>query len=283
MNIPFIPLFTREISCSLSRSLARTLDADALPRCPGSQMNNGRPLPEPGRPAVHSVLRWILKAAIVSHALFILMTSLIISAYAFIDPPVTVLSAYRLLVSGWKIDRPRPVKLSRVPWFVKRMVIAVEDDKFYRHWGFDLEAFRRAAEYNRRIGKPLYGGSTLTMQTARTLFLVPFKSYLRKYLELIVALELEIILSKDRILELYLSWAEWGKGVFGVDAASRHHAGISVSNLSLEQGARLVALLSSPIRYTPDTMMKSGILQERYGFLMRVFIPAPEPEILEAP
>jgi monofunctional biosynthetic peptidoglycan transglycosylase len=151
------------------------------------------------------------------------------------------------------------------------MVISVEDYKFYKHWGFDMEAFERAMQYNKALGRPMYGGSTLTMQTARTLFLVPFKSYIRKYMELIITLELELILSKNRILELYLSWAEWGRGVFGIDAASRKYFGVSVGRLSVEQAARIVALLSSPVRFMPWTLERSRILNARYIFLLDAF------------
>jgi monofunctional biosynthetic peptidoglycan transglycosylase len=156
------------------------------------------------------------------------------------------------------------------------MLISVEDYKFYRHFGLDFEGIKRAYEINSRIGSPMYGGSTLTMQVARTLFLVPEKSYLRKYLEVIVALELELLLGKDRILELYFGYAEWGKGVFGAEAASRRYYGLPLRSLSRDQGARLVAILSSPIKYRPDYFGKSLILRERYDFLAARIAPAPE-------
>ncbi len=180
--------------------------------------------------------------------------------------------AYRAWGNGWKVTPPRPVKLSAVPSHVKRMLVAVEDNKFYEHHGLDFEAVKRAKEINARLGRPLYGGSTLTMQLARTLFLVPEKSYLRKYLEVIAALELELILPKERILELYFGYAEWGKGVFGIEAAARAHYGRPLAQLSRDEAARLVALLSSPIKYKPSTLERSAILRSRYLFLARRFV-----------
>ncbi len=218
--------------------------------------------------------RWGLRAlrlAALAHIAFIATTSLLILCYRSVDPPLTVLALSRKYLDGWTIQRPRPSAMASLPKTLRFMLVAVEDSKFWTHHGFDLEAFKRAAEVNKAIGQPLYGGSTLTMQVARTLFLVPAKSYLRKYLEFIIALELELILPKERILELYFSWAEWGKGVFGVEAASLWHYKKSVRSLSVEQWARLVAILSSPIRYGPYDVEKRSILRSRYDFLIKKY------------
>ena len=214
------------------------------------------------------------KALALALAFYLLATSLLVACYRRVDPPVTVLMAWRKFGFGWRIEPPRPVPLRRIPSQVRRMLISVEDGKFYEHFGLDFEAFRNAREINARIGKPLYGGSTLTMQVARTLFLVPVKSYLRKGLEVLVALELELILPKERILELYFGYAEWGRGVLGIEAASRRYYGTGVQSLSRDEAARLVALLSSPIKYTPSTLSRNGILRERYAYLARRYVEA---------
>lgn len=218
------------------------------------------------------ILLLILKAVLVVHLAYIGITSMAILAYKFTNPAFIVLQPYRAIGYGWKLQKPIPLKLNKVPLYVRSMLVAVEDGKFYDHFGLDFEAFKRAREINEKVGKPLYGGSTLTMQVARTLFLVPEKSYVRKYFEVIAALELEIILSKERILELYFSYAEWGKGIFGIEAASRKYYGMGVASISRDQAARLVALLSSPIKYTPSTLSKSAILRERYAYLTRRFV-----------
>lgn len=219
-------------------------------------------------------LRALGLALLLLHAAYILATSLLILCFRVSSPSATVLMAYRKWGYGWKLSAPRPLPLRAVPPYVRSMLISVEDGKFYDHHGFDLDAFKRAYEVNARLKRPLYGGSTLTMQLARTLFLVPEKSYLRKYLEIIAALELELFLSKERILELYFGYAEWGKGLFGIEAAARHYYGKGVAALSREQSARLIALLSSPIKYGPKTLEKSAILRERYSYLLRRYVGA---------
>lgn len=225
----------------------------------------------PGRVVGRAIL-FILKAIFFIHLVYIVFTSTLIITYKFIDPPYTVLMSYRALGYGWKLEKPIPVSIKKIPVYIKSMLVSVEDGKFYEHHGIDMAAFKRAKEINERVGKPLYGGSTLTMQVARTLFLVPEKSYVRKYFEVITALELELFLPKDRILELYFGYAEWGKGIFGIEAAARHYYGTGVGNLSRDQSARLIALLSSPIKYSPSTLTKSGILRERYAYLTRRFV-----------
>lgn len=207
---------------------------------------------------------------------YLAAAGLLISVYRYVDPPVTVLMAYRKWSFGWKIEAPRPVRLTRVPRYIRSMLVAIEDDKFYEHHGIDMEAFARAREINKRIGRPLYGGSTLTMQVARTLFLVPEKSYLRKYLEVLTALELEALLPKKRILELYFGYAEWGKGLFGIESASRKWYGSGISDISRDEASRLIALLSSPVKYGPYTLQKSLILRERYAYLSHRYDPPPE-------
>jgi monofunctional glycosyltransferase len=229
-------------------------------------------------------LRLILVWLLALQLCYLLATGLLISIYRFVDPPATVLIAYRKWGFGWKVQAPRPVSLGKVPRYLRSMLISVEDGKFYEHHGLDFEAFQRAREINKRLGKPLYGGSTLTMQVARTLFLVPEKSYVRKYLEVLTALELEALLPKSRILELYFGYAEWGRGLFGIESAAKFWFGKGLSVLSRDEAARLVALLSSPIRYGPATLHKNGILRERYRYLSARFDPVvAEPAAPEAP
>ncbi len=234
----------------------------------------------PGRGAgrLRGLAPILLKVIILVHIFWIGTTSLLVFSYKYIDPSATVLMAWRKWADGWLIRPPRPVPLKAVPYWMRSMLISVEDHRFYEHHGFDFAAIRQAYEIDKRLGEPLYGGSTLTMQVARTLFLVPAKSYLRKYLEVIVTVELEAILGKDRILQLYFGYAEWGKGLFGVDATARRWFGRGVRDLTREEGARLVAILSSPIKYRPNWFGRSLILQERYDFLVRRYLPSLEPE-----
>jgi len=253
----------------LSRAIRRSTRALRIKR--------GDPLPalkqqSPLARTLGLVSRSVVRSVILLHLWYIGVTALVVICFAFVDPGATTLSMYRKYVDGWKISRPISVSMARVPKTARRMLVSVEDSTFFSHHGIEMEAFQRAIEINQEIGRPMYGGSTLTMQTARTLFLVPFKSYLRKYLELIVTFELELFLPKERILELYFSWAEWGKGVFGIEAASRRYFGTSVSRLDPTQTASLIAVLSSPIRFVPSTLAKSRILTSRYEFLLDRYV-----------
>jgi monofunctional glycosyltransferase len=265
-------------SAALGRALALPLTESGL--APPPELAPYSPLPPRRRKAVgfalhvaRAALVWILAITLC----YLTAAALLISVYRWVDPPVTVLMAYRSWRFGWKIEGPKPLRLAKVPRYVRSMLVSIEDYKFYEHHGIDLEAFERAREINKRLGKPLYGGSTLTMQVARTLFLVPEKSYVRKYLEVLTAFELEALLSKTRILELYFGYAEWGKGIFGIESASHKWYGRDISAISRDEAARLIALLSSPIKYGPDTIRKSRILSERYGYLSYRYDAPPEP------
>lgn len=173
----------------------------------------------------------------------------------------------RHVLMGWKVAPPRYLPLAKIPKSVRNMTVRVEDGTFFEHWGIEPAAIKNAYRLNKGFGEPLYGGSTITMQAARTLFLIPEKSYARKWLEAIVTMEMEAILGKNRILELYFNYAEWGKGIFGIEAASRHHFKRGVASLSTDQAIRLVTLLSSPIRYGPYNFSRNGILRSRYQYL----------------
>ena len=132
---------------------------------------------------------------------------------------------------------------------LKRAVIAAEDAKFVHHEGFDLEGIQRALERNDRKGKVVAGGSTISQQLAKNLFLSGERSWLRKGQEAVITWMLESMMSKERILEIYLNVVEWGDGVFGAEAAARHHFGTTAGRLSAPQAAYLAAVLPSPRRY----------------------------------
>ncbi|MCX7655328.1 MAG: transglycosylase domain-containing protein [Treponemataceae bacterium] len=221
--------------------------------------------------ALFRALKAIGKIILCAHGIFILSTSLCLGIFRFINPGATTLMVYRRVGYGWEIKRPLFLPLNKIPRSVRTMVIRVEDGDFYNHRGVLLAALKNAYQLNQKLGSPVYGGSTITMQTARTLFLIPEKSYFRKYLEIIVALEMELLLSKDRILELYLNYAEWGKGIFGIERAARTYYKKGIQSLTTDQAIRIVTLLSSPIRYTPETLIKNGILRSRYLYLVQRF------------
>lgn len=138
------------------------------------------------------------------------------------------------------------VPLSKISPYLQQAVVLAEDDTFYSHAGFDAKAMKKAARLNWKKGRFLRGGSTITMQLARNLYLSPEKSLWRKFRELLIALKLERELSKKRILELYLNVAEWGDGIYGAEAAAKHYFGKSAANLSKREAAFLAAILPRP-------------------------------------
>jgi monofunctional glycosyltransferase len=141
------------------------------------------------------------------------------------------------------------VPYERVSGQLKRAVVAAEDAKFVDHEGFDWQAISKAIDKNERQGKVVSGASTISQQLAKNLFLSGERSWLRKGQEAAITWMLETALSKRRILELYLNYAEWGEGVFGAEAAARYHFGVSAGALGAPQAAFLAAILPSPRRY----------------------------------
>ena len=141
------------------------------------------------------------------------------------------------------------VDYGRASVHLKRAIVAAEDAKFVDHEGFDWEGIQRALEKNQRRGKVVAGGSTITQQLAKNLFLTGERSILRKAQEAIITGMLESVMDKRRILEIYLNVVEWGEGVFGAEAAARHYFGASAAAIMPEQAARLAAMLPRPRYY----------------------------------
>jgi monofunctional glycosyltransferase len=132
---------------------------------------------------------------------------------------------------------------------LKRAVVAAEDAKFTQHEGFDWDGIQKALEKNEKQGKVVAGGSTISQQLAKNLFLSGSRSWVRKGQEAVITWMLESVMSKRRILELYLNVAEWGDGVFGAEAAAVHYFGVPAAQLSPRQSAWLAAILPAPQRY----------------------------------
>lgn len=169
------------------------------------------------------------------------------------DPETTRFMEIRLKAIRKKIPGARLkqqwVDYGRISIHLKRAIIVAEDAKFIDHDGFDWKGIQQAIEKNQKRGKIVAGGSTLTQQLAKNLFLSGERSALRKGEEAIIAAMLEAVMDKRRIFELYLNVAEWGEGVFGAEAAALHYFSVSAANLSPEQAARLAATLPRPQYY----------------------------------
>lgn len=143
----------------------------------------------------------------------------------------------------------RWVPYDKISVHLKRAVVAAEDDKFVDHEGFDWEGIQKAIEKNQKKGKTVAGGSTISQQLAKNLFLSPTKSYFRKAEEAVITVMIEALWDKRRILEVYLNVVEWGNGVFGCEAAAQRYYRVSAAQLTPPQAARLAVMLPNPRKY----------------------------------
>jgi len=173
--------------------------------------------------------------------------------WKFFDPGHTAFMNHRLAELREK-DPKAELKHSWVDYdkisvHLKRAVIASEDDKFVDHEGFDWEGIQKAIEKNQKKGKVVAGGSTISQQLAKNLFLSAAKTPWRKAEEAIITLELEMLWDKERILEVYLNSVEWGEGIFGAEAAAKRYYGSTAARLTPEQAARLAVMLPAPRRF----------------------------------
>jgi len=188
-------------------------------------------------------------AFVVLHLYFAAM----IAWWASHPPRETAFMAERIETLREKNPRARLsyrfVPYERIATSLKRAMIAAEDAKFVDHEGFDWDGIQYAIAKNEKRGRIVAGGSTITQQLAKNLFLSGSRSWLRKGEEAVITLMLEAMLDKRRIFELYLNVIEWGEGVFGAEAAARHYFGESASRLSAEQAARLAAMAPNPRFY----------------------------------
>ncbi|MEW5734180.1 MAG: monofunctional biosynthetic peptidoglycan transglycosylase [Thermodesulfobacteriota bacterium] len=150
---------------------------------------------------------------------------------------------------------------------VKRAIVASEDAKFLEHEGFDWEAMQDAWEKNRKKGRIVAGGSTISQQLAKNLFLSSSRSKIRKAEEAVITVMIEQVLSKKRILEIYMNVVEWGDGVFGIEAAARHYYNKSAGKLTTSQAARLASMLPRPKYY--DSHPNSRALSRKAGIIER--------------
>lgn len=163
--------------------------------------------------------------------------------------------------------RHKWVPYNRVSNNLKRAIIAAEDSNFSGHEGVDWQAMQRAYERNTRKGKVVAGGSTITQQLAKNLFLSGERSYLRKAQEVVITYMLEYWMDKERIFEIYLNVVEWGNGVFGAEAAAQHYYGVSAASLSNYQAARMAVMLPRPRFY--DRNRGSAYLARRTELILR--------------
>jgi monofunctional glycosyltransferase len=200
------------------------------------------------------------------------------------NPKKTAMMEYR--EDEWR-DKGKKFKItqkwvpySRISPYMTKAVLIGEDDKFWQHEGFDYEAMQKAIEKDIKAKKFKLGGSTISQQLAKNLYLSPSKNPVRKIREAIITWRMEKALSKKRILEIYLNVAEWGEGIFGIEAASNHYYGIPASSLSPEQSARLASVLPNPRKFNPLREQKYVVHRANliYSIMVKRGIVPPEYE-----
>lgn len=184
---------------------------------------------------------------------FFALSILWVLVYKFINPPVTFLMVQKGLErkyngKPWKLDKTWK-DFDELSYHLKKAALAGEDSRFMNHYGFDLKAMEKAYEKNRK-GKKIRGGSTITQQTAKNVFLWSGRSYVRKAFEAYFAILMELFWSKQRILEVYLNSIEMGDGIYGAEEASIAYFNKSASNLTKGEAALIIAALPNPIRWS---------------------------------
>ncbi|HEX2830411.1 MAG TPA: monofunctional biosynthetic peptidoglycan transglycosylase [Burkholderiales bacterium] len=191
--------------------------------------------------------------------------------YSRFNPDMTAFMRARL--EALREDKPRAklvyafVPYGHISANLKRAVVAAEDATFFQHDGFDWKGIQKAYEKNLREGEVVAGGSTITQQLAKNLFLTGERAFWRKAQEAAITVMIEVIMDKRRILELYLNVIEWGEdGIFGAEAAARYHFGVTAAHLGPEQAARLAAMVPSPRSYGPGR--NTAYLQRRTSTIL---------------
>lgn len=190
------------------------------------------------------IFRWIIKPLLVVFFVFNLLVAILLGIGRFV--PVNhsaFMLAHRL--DGGKIHQSW-VDYDNIAKSTKQAAIASEDATFATHNGFDFASIERAIKHNEAEGAISVGGSTISQQLAKNLFLTSHRSYIRKAEEAVIVVMMERIWDKKRILEVYLNVAEFGEGIYGIEAAARHYYGKSAKNLSREQSALLISMLPNP-------------------------------------
>ena len=206
------------------------------------------------------------------HVVFILLTLGFSLLYSILPPGISTLHVYRRWIDGIKPKYPvRFIALEKLNPNLTEMLIAAEDGNFPVHRGIDIESMKQAWQINRQLGYYAAGASTLTQQLARTLFLFPKKWMVRKYAEIWLALSMELVMPKKRIVELYVNVVEWGPGIYGIDAAARHWFKKPATALGVDELARLVAILPNPLDYTPHSFWRHSDLRWRWQYLWQRF------------
>ena len=219
----------------------------------------------------HWLWRFFRAAVIAGLIVFVIGPIVVVAIYRFAPPPVTYLMVQRAF-EGRGFER-RWVPMRQISPSLVRAVIAAEDARFCEHHGFDVKAIQTAMAANER-GKTLRGGSTISQQTAKNVFLWPSRDWVRKGLEAWFTVLIEVGWGKQRIMEVYLNSIEWGPGVYGAEAAAQRNFHVPASRLSVAQSARLAAIVPKPLSWKAArpgryVQRRSGAITRNAGIVRR--------------
>lgn len=215
---------------------------------------------------VKKILRWVKKAMLWFFAISILL----VIVFKWVPIPFTPLMAIRAVENKWEgkdaVLSHDWVPLEEISPNLQKAVIASEDGNFLNHHGFDFQAMQKAFKNNQK-GKRIKGGSTISQQTAKNVFLWQGRSYLRKGLEAYFTVLIELIWGKERIMEVYLNSIEMGKGVYGAEEAAKHWYRKSAVNLTKREAAGIAAILPNPLKYKATN--SSSYIERRKDKILR--------------
>jgi monofunctional biosynthetic peptidoglycan transglycosylase len=226
---------------------------------------------------VKGVLRWIWRFLLWVGFLFCILTTLQVFLLRFLDPPATVSVVWSFLqhkIAAKQYERPlyQWRELEEISPYLRKAVLAAEDQRFLSHHGFDFTELNQALR-DLLADERTRGASTISMQVARTIFLWPGRSWFRKIAEAYYTVLIELLWSKQRILEMYLNTVDWGKGIMGAEAASRTYFHTNSGNITASQAALLAAILPNPTRWTP--IKPSKYIRERQIEIMTQMVRMP--------
>lgn len=215
---------------------------------------------------IKKILRWLKKAMLWFFAISILL----VIVFKWVPVPFTPLMAIRAVENKWEgkdaVLSHDWVPLEEISPNLQKAVIASEDGNFLNHYGFDFQAMQKAFKNNQK-GKRIKGGSTISQQTAKNVFLWQGRSYLRKGLEAYFTVLIELIWGKERIMEVYLNSIEMGKGVYGAEEAAKHWYRKSAVNLTKREAAGIAAILPNPLKYKATN--SSSYIERRKDKILR--------------
>lgn len=198
------------------------------------------------------LFKYLLKLLVIG---FFGITILWVLLYRFINPPITLLMidrGFERKAAGkeWKIDK-KWVRFDHMSVNIKQAAVAAEDQLFLEHHGFDFNAIEKAIQNNQHNSKRLVGGSTISQQTAKNVFLWPGRSYVRKIFEAYFTMLIETLWSKERIMEVYLNVIEMGDGIYGIEAASEAYFNHPAGELTKKQAALIAGVFPNPRKWSP--------------------------------